>query len=321
MSKETPVSQLRFPALVIISVALSCLLVWPPEVKPVGSEPAPTPTPVTASPARRQAREFANSVGMSFVLVPAGSFMMGANNGQANERPVHQVTIGYAFYMGRYEVTQAQWQRVMGTSVRQQRDRGQVLPQFRGIVGKGDNYPMYYVSWEDAQAFVNALNARNDGYQYRLPSEAEWEYACRAGTTGDYAGVLDAIAWYGNNSGRQYLDADAIWRTDQSNYASRLLNNGNQTHPVGTKQPNAWGLYDMHGNVWEWVLDYYHDSYNGAPTDSSAWLSGGDSRHRVLRGGSWLFNAPDLRSSYRYWVRPVYRSNNHGFRLVAVARQ
>lgn len=277
---------------------------------------APSVRPNTA-PATRPAT-FTNAVGVEFVLVPAGSFMMGTNNGDADERPAHQVAIGNSFYMGKYEVTQGQWQRVMGTTVRQQRDRANpALP----ILGEGDNYPMHYVSWEEAQAFVNALNGRTDGYQYRLPTEAEWEYACRAGTTEDYAGVLDALAWYGNNSGRQYIDAAEIWRTDQSNYGSRILANGNQTQPVGTKQPNAWGLYDMHGNVWEWVLDYYHENYNGAPSDGSAWLSDGDSRYRVQRGGSWVNDADILRSANRSRHSPDYRSYAFGFRLVAVARQ
>src|SRR5205085_3640525 len=119
------------------------------------------------------------------------------------------------------------------------------------------------------------------GKEYRLPSEAEWEYACRAGTTGDYAGNLDAMGWDFSNS-------------------------GSQTHPVGQKQPNSFGLYDMHGNVWEWCEDYYHSSYVGAPTDGSAWLSG-DSSYRVLRGGSWSSDGDKLRSALRDWIAPVIR--------------
>jgi formylglycine-generating enzyme required for sulfatase activity len=158
------------------------------------------------------------------------------------------------------------------------------------------------------------------GREYRLPSEAEWEYACRAGTTGPYAGNLDAMAWYGNNAGRQYIDADAIWRTDQSNYYMRIANNGNQTHPVGSKQANTFGLYDMHGNVWEWCEDVYHWDYNGAPSDGSAWVTGGEQKYRVLRGGSWLNYASYLRSAKRHWFEPGLRDLNIVFRVVAHAR-
>jgi formylglycine-generating enzyme required for sulfatase activity len=261
-----------------------------------------------------------NQIGMELVWIPPGSFMMGSNNYPA-EKPVHQVTISNGFYIGRYEVTQAQWQVVMGTTVAQQRDKGN--PQWP-LRGEGDNYPMYYVRWNEAQEFIEKLNQTNDGYAYRLPTEAEWEYACRAGTTGDYAGTLDAMAWYGNNSGQHYLDAAEIWRTDKSNdksnWEKRLYDNGNQTHPVGTKQPNAFGLFDMSGNVWEWCQDWSHDSYNGAPTDGSAWLGGGEQRYRVLRGGGCNDSVIDTRSASRWWVTPGTRYYVVGFRVVAVAR-
>ena len=246
-----------------------------------------------------------NRAGVELVWVPPGSFMMGSNNGSDDEKPVHQLTIREGFYLGRYEVTQGQWQAVMGNNP----------SKF-----KGENLPVERVSWIDVQNFIQKLNAQNDGFIYRLPSEAEWEYACRAGTTGDYTGNLDTMAWYGNNSGRQYLDAAEILRTDSSNYFKRITDNGGQTHPVGQKQPNAFGLYDMHGNVWEWCQDYWHDNYNGAPTDGSAWLSGGDSSRRVLRGGAWNDCANTLRSAYRYGNPPVSRFNRFGFRLAAVAR-
>lgn len=203
---------------------------------------------------------------------------MGSTNNQY-EQPVHRVSIARPFYMGRHEVTQAQWQSVMGNNP----------SNFRG-----ENLPVEQVSWNDAQEFIRRLNALNDGYTYRLPSEAEWEYACRAGTTGDYAGNLDAMAWYGNNS-------------------------EGRTYPVGTKQRNAFGLYDMHGNVLEWCEDWYHESYAGAPTDSSAWVSGGGQR-RMLRGGSWNYYADGLRSANRSWYVPGVRNLYLGFRVVAVAR-
>lgn len=246
-----------------------------------------------------------NQAGMEFVLIPPGTFMMGSNNGEADEKPVHQVTINHSFYMGKYEVTQAQWQAVMGNNP----------SNF-----KGNNLPVEQVSWSDITGFIDRLNAQNDGFTYRLPNEAEWEYACRAGTTGDYAGDLDAMAWYGNTSGRSRLDASEIWRTDSANYSKRITENGGQTHAVGSKLLNSFGLFDMHGNVWEWCQDWHHETYYGAPTDGSAWLSGGEQKYRVLRGGSWPTYASYVRSASRIRDPPDARGFNVGFRVVAVAR-
>ncbi len=213
-------------------------------------------------------------MGMEMVHVPAGSFMMGGGTDDY-EKPVHQVTIGEGFYMGRYEVTQGQWQAVMGNNP----------SNF-----KGDNLPVEQVSWNDVQEFLYKLNKRGDGFTYRLPTEAEWEYACRAGTTGDYAGPINLMGWYRSNS-------------------------GGQTHAVGQKEPNAFGLYDMHGNVWEWCEDWYHKNYNGAPGDGSAWESGGEQKDRVLRDGSWSTYAFILRSANR-----DYGGSHEGFRVVAISR-
>ena len=218
-----------------------------------------------------------NQLGMELVYVPAGSFMMGSNNGSYDEKPVHQVTIKEGFYMGRFEVTQAEWQKVMGAN----------YSHFQGA-----RLPVEKVSWNDAQIFIGKLNGSGELFSYRLPTEAEWEYACRAGTTGDYAGDVNEMAWFSENS-------------------------GSKTHAVGGKQPNPWGLADMHGNVWEWCADYYHESYRGAPTDGSAWLTGGLMRDRVLRGGSWDFAANVLRSAFRKSSPPTLRRNYIGFRVVA----
>lgn len=209
---------------------------------------------------------------------------MGSTEGDPNEKPVHQVTINYSFYMGKYEVTQAQWQAVMGNNPSKFKDCG-------------GNCPVEEVSWNDAQEFIRKLNQMNDDYSYRLPTEAEWEYSCRAGTTGDYAGNLEEMAWYSDNS-------------------------GHRTHAVGQKYPNAWGLADMHGNVWEWCQDWYHETYYGAPADGSAWLSGGEQRWRVLRGGSSLsgYNANFSRSATRFNYTPSQGSASFGFRVFAVAR-
>jgi formylglycine-generating enzyme required for sulfatase activity len=265
------------------------------------AKPKPTPTPKKSTPPARTNRTSSrplprtrtNQAGIEFVLIPPGSFMMGSTNGNADEKPVHQVTISQAFYMGKYEVTQAQWQSVMGTTIHQQRDK--VVGSYI-IVGEGDNYPMYFVSWEEATTFVQRLNAMNDGYSYRLPTEAEWEYVCRAGTKGDYyADDVNDIGWSVENS-------------------------GNKTHAVGGKQPNAFGLYDMSGNVSEWCGDVYHNNYHGAPTNGSAWVNGGESQKQVLRGGGWFDRAVYLRSAARFKDSSDYREYGIGFRVVAVAR-
>jgi formylglycine-generating enzyme required for sulfatase activity len=219
-----------------------------------------------------------NHIGLTLVLIPPGSFMMGSTSAD-DEQPVHQVTIGTPFYLGKYEVTQAQWVAVMGGNP----------SEF-----KGADQPVEHVSWEDAQAFIHKLNALADGFEYRLPSEAEWEYACRAGTTGDFAGDLDALGWYEANS-------------------------GGRTHPVGQKQPNKFGLYDMHGNVWEWCADMAPETYQGAPRDGSAWLSAASGR-RILRGGSWDHDSNHARSAYRHWFSPNHHTHGIGFRVAAVPR-
>ena len=222
-----------------------------------------------------------NRVGMEFVLIPPGSFMMGSDKVLKNEQPVHQVTISKGFYMGKYEVTQEQWEAVMGTN-----------PSFF----KAKNLPVDKVTWNDCIAFVAQLNTEKDEYTYRLPSEAEWEYAARAGTTGEYAGDLDSIAWY--------------WKGP-----------GGRSHPVGCKQPNAFGLFDMYGNVWEWCQDWYHDSYMGAPSDGSAWLTGGVQKYHVVRGGSFKHDPAFCRAAFRLkvnWLATKFISA--GFRVVASAR-
>jgi formylglycine-generating enzyme required for sulfatase activity len=232
----------------------------------------PTPVKVTAGQVVK------NSLGMELVLIPPGSFCMGSTNHGRDERPVHGVTLKDGFYIGRTEVTQAVWQKVMGEN--------------RSFF-KGEELPVEQIAWAEAQTFVKKLNDRGDGFTYRLPSEAEWEYAARAGTIGDYAGEIRDMAWYLDNSDKG-------------------------THAVGLKKPNAFGLYDMNGNVFEWCQDAYHQNYNGAPTDGSAWVDGGEPNSRVLRGGSWLYEADLLRSAYRYAFVQEHRSYSLGIRVVAV---
>jgi formylglycine-generating enzyme required for sulfatase activity len=214
------------------------------------------------------------------VEIPAGSFDMGSNNGEPDEKPVHRVAIAKRFAIGKTEVTQAQWHAVMGND-----------PSY--FTGCGDDCPVEQVSWDDAQSFIQKLNAKT-GKNYRLPSEAEWEYACRAGNQQEYCGSDNAndVSWNSFNSGSFFF---------------------NTPHPAATKQANAFGLYDMSGNVWEWVQDTYHDSYAGAPVDGSAW--DGDSSMHVLRGGSWGYDPKFSRAASRSKFGPNYRYYSYGFRL------
>jgi formylglycine-generating enzyme required for sulfatase activity len=240
----------------------------------------------TPTPSADLEKTITNSIGMEFVLIPAGEFVMGSSPSCSDEKPVHNVTIEKAFYVGKYEVTQKQWQEVMGSN-----------PSYF----KGDDLPVERVFWNDVQEFIKKLNEKEGTDKYRLPSEAEWEYACRAGTTtrysfGDSESKLGDYAWYGDYP-------------------------GGKTHSVGTKKPNPWGLYDIHGNVYEWTQDYWHSDYNGAPTDGSVWS--GDGAARVVRGGSWYHDAGGCRSAGRshdgpgrIFAAPGSRSYNIGFRLL-----
>jgi len=236
----------------------------------------PKPEPVIAGGSKQSGQL---SI-MKFVQIPGGSFMMGSID-YDSEKPVHRVTV-QPFKMQTTEVTQAQWVAVMGSN-----------PSWG--YGIGDNYPVYNVSWNDCQQFIDRLNRLNPGKGYRLPTEAEWEYACRGGTStkyyaGDSGSELAQVGWYSGNSERK-------------------------TNPVGQKTPNAWGLYDMHGNVWEWCQDVYHNSYNGALTDGSVWERPGGNI-RIMRGGAWGYGSGFCRSAYRYGGTPEDRNNDYGFRLV-----
>ena len=240
---------------------------------------------------RRQLRTGTSRVfdGIEFVWIPPGEFRMGSTSRHADsdEKPVTRVRITRGFWLGKYEVTQRQWEGVMGSNP-------------SGFNSCGGDCPVEGFSWNDAQEFIGKLNGRSGGRRYRLPTEAEWEYAARAGTTTDtYAGditkpsgndpVLNRIAWYHENS-------------------------GGGTHPVGRKAPNAWGLHDMLGNVREWVGDWYGDYSGGTVTDPDGPRSGSV---RVNRGGSWNYDARDCRSAYRIRNWPGGRFNFYlGFRLL-----
>ena len=218
-------------------------------------------------------------------MIPAGTFRMGCVSGRDcddAERPVHEVTISRPFALSKYEVTQAEWEAVMGTNP----------SEFSRCAG----CPVEQVSWDDVQDFIGRLNAVAREERYRLPTEAEWEYAARAGTTTEYS--------WGNDVGRNRANCDGC--------GSQWDNN--QTAPVGSFGANAWGLHDMHGNVWEWVQDCWNGSYQGAPTDGSARESG-DCRRRVVRGGSWSISPRYLRAANRILNSTGFRFSRNGFRV------
>jgi formylglycine-generating enzyme required for sulfatase activity len=236
----------------------------------------------------------------NFARIPAGEFRMGTDDHGDNNDVPHIVKITRPFEMGKYEVTQAQWQALMGGNPSN---------------NKGENLPVENVSWDDVQEFVEAVNALKDGYTYRLPSEAEWEYAARAGNKGEYQKNLDSIAWTGDNSGLQQLDSMDIWTNDKDNYKKRLLANGAQTHPVGQKKPNKWGLFDMQGNVWEWCEDWYSPEYYlESPEENPQGPDTGT--QKINRGGSWYSQNDRCQLTNRSKDAPDSRLFNLGFRLV-----
>lgn len=216
-------------------------------------------------------------VQLEMIAIPSSSFQMGDNEFDF-ARPVHSVKVK-PFYLGKHPITQEQYQSVMGTN-----------PSHF----KGAKLPVENVSWNDAVEFCKKLSQKT-GKNYRLLSEAEWEYACRSGTRtkyhfGDDENQLGNYAWYGNNS-------------------------KGVTYPVGEKKPNQFGLCDMHGNVWEWCSDIYHENYNGAPTDGSSWEAPTKENDRVLRGGSWIDDAVGCRSADRNGDSAGYSNDDIGFRV------
>jgi formylglycine-generating enzyme required for sulfatase activity len=240
---------------------------------------------------------------IEFVYIRPGTFMMGspeAETGRNNDERQHRVTLTKGFWLGKYEVTQAQWEAVMGSNP----------SQF-----KGADLPVEHVSWNDCQAFIRKLCEKEGMLPgvYRLPTEAEWEFACRAGTTGPYAGNLDSMAWYGNNSGATRLDVKSLGDAEQNAYKQKIMDNRGTTHVVGAKSPNAWGLFDMHGNVWEWCLDWYGDYPTGIVTDPAGPGSGS---RRVFRGSSWSLDAGRCRSAWRNKAGPSGHSDDLGLRLL-----
>ena len=256
-----------------------------PEPEPEPSpKPEPALAPATPEPAADLPEDYTNDIGMQFKLIPAGEFMMGSPDNdrdkQGNEAPQHRVRITRPFYLGIHEVTQEQYETVMGKN-----------PSHF----KGPSRPMENVYWEDATEFCRKLSEMDEEYDYRLPTEAEWEYACRAGTTTRYCcgDVLDpGYAWASNNS-------------------------RHQTHPVGEKEPNDWGLFDMHGNVYEWCQDWYDSGYYGSsPSEDPPGPATGSGR--VIRSGGWNAYQIFCRSARRTGNSPTSPAHTLGFRVALV---
>lgn len=273
-----------------------------------------TPIQVTLDPDNRSFS--INGIAFDFVDIPAGSFFMGSNNCGDYAAPIHEVNIAYPFQMGKTEVTVAQfalfaWETGLVTKAEEQGHGGTVdhelwvkhrrlkWIQGQGINWKnpgfkqGPNHPVVLITWGEANAFCDWLSQKT-GSTIRLPSETEWEYACRAGDVNEYSECPDEMAWYGANS-------------------------PGYTHPVAQKKPNAWGLYDILGNVWEMCLDRVNKGYDGAPTDGSPWMTSNiqhtvSTNERRVRGGAYNRQIWSLMYGYRYF-NPG-RSTNYGFRLV-----
>jgi formylglycine-generating enzyme required for sulfatase activity len=232
-----------------------------------------------------EALETKSFQGIKFVLIEAGCFEMGNHKKPTDrttiETPRHHVCIEKPYYLGETEVTQKQWEDVMGSNPSKV---------------KAHDRPVDRVSWNDVQEFIQRLNEKDRGQYFRLPTEAEWEYAARAGSTTDYSfgnddGSLAKYAWYGN------------------------LGYKGSSHEVALKEPNEWGLYDMHGNVWEWVSDWYAPNYYAESPEKNP--QGAETgKYKIYRGGSWVGKATNLRSSVRFSALPVTRTHDLGFRLV-----
>jgi formylglycine-generating enzyme required for sulfatase activity len=239
--------------------------------------------------AERSHQEFSNSIGMKLVLIPKGTFMMGSPIEEEERWEVevlHEVTISQNYYLGMTQVTQGQYEKVMGENP----------SYFQGKIVEGrdsSEFPVEQVSWEDTVEFCQKLSSLPEenaaGRVYRLPTEVEWEYACRAGSNTAYC--------FGNE---KELCSDYAWFEENSDY---------WTHPVALKKTNAWGLYDMHGNVFEWCSDWYDDYPEGAVRDPAV------PKDRVIRGGCWAFGAAFCRSAFRIGSSPVLRSFDSGFRV------
>lgn len=252
-------------------------------------------------PAERSIISQLNPNGQEYVWIPPGRFMMGCSPGDYQcgdeEKPRHEVEITEGFWLGQTTVTVGAWKRYRAATGKAalpvSDDHTAVLGRKLNEASGDDNLPAVGVTWNEAHDYCTWAGGR-------LPTEAEWEYAARVGNSQAWYGDVDAIAWHADNSGARRIDSHAIWQTDRANYAKRLLENGNGPHRVGQKEPNAWNLYDMVGNVWQWVEDWYAERYyeQSERSNPRGPISGAA---RALRGGSWYGGPSGARVSCRYW--------------------
>ena len=267
--------------------------------------------------ARYYSEDLGNGITLEMVAIPGGTFLMGTEDEEIErlvkkfnweefrtERPQHQVTVP-PFFMGKYPITQAQWKAIAATA------KIDIDLETNPSNFKGDKLPVEGVNWYQATEFCKRLS-RERKQEYRLPSEAEWEYACRAGTTTPFY------------FGETITGKLANYRASETYAEEAKGEYRQQTTPVGQFPPNAFGLYDMHGNVWEWCADTWHDNYDGAPTDGSVWTEKGNDKRSPLRGGSWYDNPVNCRSAWRFGLIHGYGSNRrnsffNGFRVVCGA--
>lgn len=259
----------------------------------------PQPNPPKSTPTQETQPNIivlGNGITLEMVNIPGGSFLMGSTDGDDSEKPQHKVTIK-SFYMGKYPITQEQWRAIASrTDLKIAQDLNPNPARFKDKPDSGRR-PVEKVSWDDATEYCARLSKLTER-KFRLPSEAEWEYACRAGTTTVYS--------FGENINEKLANYDE---------------NIGETTPIGKYPANQFGLYDMHGNVWEWCADYWHGNYENAPTDGRAWLveNDGNNAKRVLKGGSWHFYTRGCRSATRDDYVAGFRSYGIGFRVVCSA--
>ncbi len=271
--------KIKFPILLILGLILSIIVFVFTSNKKIEKHPA---KPIVKSTAKPNVKTISNSIGQEFVYIKPGCFMMGSNSGDYDEMLIHNVTLTNGFYMQTTEVTQGQWYDIMGTK---HWVGGEYVQENR------DN-PAVYISWDDAKEFIRKLNNK-DGKQYRLPTEAEWEYACRAGSSSKYS--------FGDS---KYQLREYAWIRKNTHSVGNSY-----AHNVGTKKANSWGLYDMHGNVSEWCEDWYGHKYYSSESMTNP-MGPSTGQVRVFRGSSW-FSSDD-----RGGCEPFVRYPDFGFRLV-----